>query len=300
MKKYKVYGLNVMSEMELCYSKASFESADVTIVFGKMPDQLKYTIEETKRYVYNKSQLIYKVKNIANFLIEEGSKITIDPINDCPHKTIKLYLDGIAFSCILAQRGIPAYHGSAVKIDGKCLLIMGSSGAGKSSLTTGLLDYGCEFISDDIIVFAYKDNQLMVHPGFPEQKLSSDLIKNYKLENIVDQEVYYPGVKKDKYFINRTDTFYNKPCQVDAIVYLRISEKEFSIRQVRGIEKLDVVLKNTFRSSFINIFNKEKEQFKISAALANRAATYIIKRPYDKYTINEQVKVLTDLLKEIK
>jgi energy-coupling factor transporter ATP-binding protein EcfA2 len=292
MSKYKVYGLNVYSEIDLDYQIGDFETADVRVMLGKVPSKLENTLEETKRYIHNGEQLIYKVKKIGRFLIENGNRITIEPINRCPHRTIKLYLDGIAFSCLLAQRGVPVYHGSAVVKDGKCLLIMGSSGSGKSSLTSGLLDYGYEFITDDIIVFNHDGNDIVVNPGFPEQKLSKALINTYNLE--VDDRVYYPGVIKDKFFVDRKEVFYNKPCKVHGIVYIRVSEDALSFRQVLGIEKLDVVLKNTFRSSFIKIFNKQKEQFKMSTSLAKGVSVYIIKRPYNKNTVSKQVKLLVE------
>ena len=287
-----VYGLKVSSEMNLDYSQGDFEKADVSIVVGRVPSKLEYTIEKNKRYLHNDHQLIYKVKKIGNFLIENGNKITVEAIDNCPHRTIKLYLDGIAFSCLLAQRGIPVYHGSAVVKNDQCYLIMGSSGAGKSSLTSGLLDRGYQFITDDIIVFDNDQKTIKVYPGFPEQKLSKDLVETYNLK--VDQRIYYPGVIKDKFFVSRRDIFYNHPCKVDGIIYIKVSEDELSLRQVKGIEKLDVVLKNTFRSSFIKIFKKQKEQFKMNTSLANGVSVFIMKRPYGKNTVEQQVELLVN------
>lgn len=298
MKKFKVYGLKVGSEIDLLYTKASFETPDVIICFGKVPQTLENTLMVNKKCKYNEHQLIYSVKDIAHFLIEDGNKITIEAIGDCSYRTIKLYLDGIMFSCLLAQRGIPAYHGSVVKIKDKCLLIMGSSGAGKSSLTSGLLDYGCEFLSDDIIVFDVNNKALCVHPGFAEQKLSGDLVEEYQLHDLVDEKIYYPGKNKDKYFINRQGVFHKDTCPVDIVIYMGLSNGQLTMKQVTGIEKLDVVLKNTFRNQFMKAFNKGKEQFEMSTRIAKAVSVYLLQRPQDEFTVDQQVDMVLSLLEE--
>ena len=51
---------------------------------------------------------------------------------------------------LLAWRGGLPFHGSAVSIEGKGVLICGESGAGKSSLTAALIAEGASFVSDDL------------------------------------------------------------------------------------------------------------------------------------------------------
>jgi Coenzyme PQQ synthesis protein D (PqqD) len=45
-----------------------------------------------------------------------------------------------------------AFHASAVRRNGRCILMPASSGAGKSTLCAALLDSGFEFVSDDVVL----------------------------------------------------------------------------------------------------------------------------------------------------
>ncbi len=71
---------------------------------------------------------------------------------------------------LLAWRGLLPFHGCAVSIDSKGVLICGVSGAGKSSLTAALSAEGAQFMSDDLsVVVPDKDkngwNLILGRPG---------------------------------------------------------------------------------------------------------------------------------------
>lgn len=57
---------------------------------------------------------------------------------------------GTVVSHLLAWRGLLPMHACAVAIDGRAVLIAGTAGAGKSSLTAGLIQLGAELVSDDL------------------------------------------------------------------------------------------------------------------------------------------------------
>lgn len=73
----------------------------------------------------------------------------------------------------LAWRGLLPFHASAVEIDGKAVLVSGDTGAGKSTLTAGLVDQGACFVSDDLSVVGWSDvaSQYVVYPGRPTLRL---------------------------------------------------------------------------------------------------------------------------------
>jgi hypothetical protein len=73
----------------------------------------------------------------------------------------------------VAWRGLLPFHASAVEIDGSAVLVSGSGGAGKSTLTAGLVDQGARFISDDLSVVGWSDaaGGYVVYPGRPTLRL---------------------------------------------------------------------------------------------------------------------------------
>ena len=62
---------------------------------------------------------------------------------------------GTVVAHLLAWRGIIPLHACAVEIDGRAVLIAGGAGAGKSSLTAGLIAQGAALVSDDLSAIAF-------------------------------------------------------------------------------------------------------------------------------------------------
>ena len=53
-------------------------------------------------------------------------------------------------------------HGSSIEINGKGVIILGKSGAGKSSLAIKLISLGANFIADDQTLIELKDDKLII------------------------------------------------------------------------------------------------------------------------------------------
>jgi hypothetical protein len=73
----------------------------------------------------------------------------------------------------LAWRGAIPLHACAVEVDGRAILICGAGGAGKSTLTAGLIAEGAKFIADDLtaVVPSLDGTRLFVPPGRPVIRL---------------------------------------------------------------------------------------------------------------------------------
>jgi hypothetical protein len=62
---------------------------------------------------------------------------------------------GTVVAHLLAWRGVIPMHACAVAIDGRAVLIAGTAGAGKSSLTAGVIAAGAELLSDDLSALSF-------------------------------------------------------------------------------------------------------------------------------------------------
>ncbi|WP_423605566.1 hypothetical protein [Sphingomonas sp. MS122] len=82
---------------------------------------------------------------------------------------------GTVAAHILAWRGLTPLHACAVELGGKAVLIAGTSGAGKSSLTAGLLGCGAALVSDDLTAIAIRDGVAEALPGRTTIRLGPEI-----------------------------------------------------------------------------------------------------------------------------
>ena len=87
----------------------------------------------------------------ATFDMVDGDRIAYRPGPDW-RGALPWAFYGTVTALTLAWRGMIPFHACAVEVDGRAILIAGPPGAGKSSLTSGLIEQGALFFSDDLSV----------------------------------------------------------------------------------------------------------------------------------------------------
>jgi hypothetical protein len=103
-------------------------------------------------------------------------------------------------------------------------------------------------------------------------------------------------VRKDpeyeKYFYPALN-FATEPIAVSSVFILNShNRKEFEIISLNGAEKIDPLLKNTFRANFLKgLGNKDnkKEHFRQCAAVAAQSRVHKISRPHKGFLLNELI-----------
>ena len=76
----------------------------------------------------------------------------------------------------LAHEGMLSLHACAIKLRGKCLLVLGSSGAGKSTLAAFMAAAGHTLLSDDCTLLRIDDGRALAMPTYPSLRLLPDSI----------------------------------------------------------------------------------------------------------------------------
>ncbi|MGF1574969.1 MAG: hypothetical protein ACFCU9_03330 [Cyanophyceae cyanobacterium] len=94
---------------------------------------------------------------------------------------LRTYLVGNVLALLLTQRGYLVLHACSIEIFGKAIAVMGSSGAGKSSLAAALVQAGHQLCNDDLSPLLLKDNQPFLWPGYPQIKLYQEVIQTLRL-----------------------------------------------------------------------------------------------------------------------
>lgn len=298
---YRVYGLNIESDIimpALIPIINTEHTIDVTILCGKIPQEEEQGMVECINNKSNLKKISYVLEGVAGFYVASGNTIIVEPCDNADMEMVKTYLLGYTFGILLFQRNNIAIHGGTVVIGDRAIIFTGDSGAGKSTLTTTLRNKGYKIMSDDTSVTAIGDDKVpVVHAGYPEQKLCRDML--IKLGYNPD-ECKLIDKKREKYVIPVHKYFSEKTMRLGAIFEITESDNsEVEIEKVIGINKLKVLQKNIYGISIAKQCSMSAEYLKKSIEIAQNVAIFRIKRPKNKFSVEEQIAKLEETLKEM-
>lgn len=120
----------------------------------------------------------FRIEGVADYLIEEGRRITVAPACVADSPDVRLFLLGSAFGYLCHQRGVVPIHGASVVIDGEAVLLAGASGAGKSTLADAFARRGHVVLSDDVSPVQVGPNGALILPSLRRIRLWQDAIDN--------------------------------------------------------------------------------------------------------------------------
>lgn len=292
---YMAYGLNISSD--ICFPELMPASGigDVNIICDKVPTEILKPIVKNKTYQISTNQLLFYVEGVGHYYVENGNRIVVQPDEHADTGKVRLFVLGTAFGALLLQRGILPIHGSAVVIDGLCIIFTGVSGAGKSTLSSAFRKKGYPFLADDISVITLDEGRLpWVQPAYPQQKLCRDSVQmmgdDISFLKQVDEDT-------DKYAVPVLKHFQHLPVRLAAICELRPYDCcSIGISQVFGTEKLQVLMKNIYRVELLRWFGQKQEFFKQCLDVAKDTAFFRMIKPKHAFTLEDQVSLIKEKL----
>lgn len=277
---YKIYGLIVKSEFPIpeALEIEKQNRWDVFIEFGEIPEEDRKIANSGKVCRLEPQIMWFYLKELVFFYVENGNHIIVHKESD---KLTELarnsYLTGTAMGLLLFQRGIIPIHSGAVAYNGKCITVVGESGAGKSTASMLLQEKGCSLVADDVSAVSVLEERIMVSPAFPQQKLCKDaaLRLGYKLEELI-----YIDEFRDKYAVRLKDGYEQEQLPLGVIVELVAKDcEEFSIKEIVGIEKLKLLFRNIYRGYVLDTMGMpEKMQVEL-LKIAEKIPMYQCIRP---------------------
>ncbi|NSB16570.1 hypothetical protein [Clostridium beijerinckii] len=290
---YEVYGLKIKSDIELPeLTQSNGLDYEINICIGNTPIDVLKSIEQGRNLYLDYKEIWFNIKSVGTYLIYDGNTIVIDKYINSDIEDVKAYLLGSALGLILFQRNTLAIHGGTVVINNRTLTIVGDSGTGKSTLTTALRLHKHLFMADDVSVIS--DN-LMINSSYPQQKLCKDtmLKLGYKLSEFKriddDREKYKIPVVREE--------FISEPVKMGAICEIKIGNNEkIEIEEIKGKEKLITLINNIYRIELIKKRGIQPEYFKKCLKIAQSIKFYRMYRPQNKYTVDDEIKVLENTL----
>lgn len=297
---YRVYGLNIKSEIEIKefieVDNLSNEDIDVNYLYGEMPDKFKMLRKSGETGYFNYDEVWFDIKGVASYYISNGNKVIIERYDNSNNEMINIFLMCSCLGFIMIQRNKLAIHGSAVVVNNKAIVLTGGRGAGKSTLSTALRLKGYKFLADDVAAITLGD-KINIEYGFPYQKLCEDTAINLGYD--VNEYISFISNTEEKYIVPAYDEFVYKAKELGAIFEI-ISDSyvsEVIIEEIKGNEKLNKIIKNIYRAEFLPYMGGITPScLKKCIEISKQIKFYKIIRPKDKFTVDEQVKALEEIL----
>jgi hypothetical protein len=285
MYSYKVYSLKINSEIEFPEFLENNDSKipDIYIRIGKSPENLKGENVITKvRYQATKNKLLYKLKNAGKIYVENGENIIVEPEENADWDYIKNHIRSRAIAGAIQQRKWTVLHGSAIEYNGKAIIFIGNSGAGKSTTLGAFIKKGYNFSSDDLcLIKADENNQYYLQPAFPNIRLWSHAINligtgtGLQKGNVVRADI-------DKYFMLPQTEFITCSIPVSHIYVLSSHQNaHVTINTLENNAKLATLMNNVFAKGHLEGLGGYPEQFKALSYLLSTTTIKSIHRPLD-------------------
>ncbi|MBI9014113.1 MAG: hypothetical protein JEZ08_17895 [Clostridiales bacterium] len=291
MYKYKIFGLNITSEIKMNCYEADFEDVEVEIVYSK-----EFVSESYEDGLIRLSSNIFwfHIIDVGIFSVENGNKIIITPYKNADEKSIELYILGSGFGALLIQKNEFPIHGAFVEYNSVGVAIVGDAGAGKTSLTSALTKNSAKIITDDVMRLSFLDNKPFVYPSYPSQKMWS---KTANALNIDTSNLKSIVNRTGKYFVEDWSIFSNKPMEIKYMFEIvECDVDEVCIESLDKKASLELLIRNSYRYFIIELSGRLKDHFGYVMQLERCIQTYIIKRPKNKFTVDDQIKLIDKVI----
>ena len=268
---YYAYGLRFCSEFELPELSAVGHQADDVDVFVSLgevtEDDLKGARQISPYIWVRENDFFLEVPGVAQFRVTSGSSILVSPSANIDFDSVRLFLLGSCFGALLMQRGYLVLHGNAIEIGDRCIVCVGPSGVGKSTLSTAFMKRGYRILADDVVPI---DGQGDVVPGIPRVKVWDDVVSKLSIKN-EGLTLIRPGLSK--YNLPLDLSYCDVSRRVSHLFILSGSNIDsVEVDYVHGIEKFSSLSNNTYRHRFVKGMNLENRSSTLAGGIFGSCA----------------------------
>lgn len=291
---YLAYDLTISSELQLSglVELDLVDYVDVVIKFGKVPLSIKNPVVVLYNMQMSKQECLINIENVATFYILDGREIVIQQAIDGNKGDIQVFLMGTVFAYVLQYHDYLVLHGSAVIVNSdNAVIFSGKSGVGKSTTAAAFVKRGYPVLTDDMVaVKLHGSEELELIPGWPRLKLWQDALDYFgeTSEGLISVQNKYNKFE----FPVPSPTNLRKRIKISNFYELNAVDEIESIglkSLVNKIDRLELLIKNTFRYFMLKALNKNSLHLKQCILLASSSNFGVISRPKLGYSLDELV-----------
>ena len=284
---YRLFDLSIASEIALpeLAPLDGATGADLAIALGDVGGHAGYLLE---------------IPDVARFRIEQGRRITVEPVDGADPRDVRLFLLGSAMGIALHQRQMLPLHANAVVIGGVAVAFTGASGMGKSTLAAWFHDRGYRLLADDVVVIGLGEAGPLAYPGLPRLRLRRDAL----LASGRRTEDHQPSYRPDPGIEHKFDvTIDTRALGADpaplAAVFLLDRGEEFRSVPLTGMESVELLSANTYRGQFVPVLGNPARHFETCLAIAKAVPTFRLERTFDPATFEAEAAMIVDLCEAV-
>lgn len=294
--RYRAFGLEIASQIELpVFAAGRSDHADVEILLAPVARPAEDgAAMEFRTWIARPGMMVLDVPDVARFRIEGGQRIFVDPAEGRTPAQAVPHLQGSALAALLQQRRQLPMHAGSIETSRGAVLLIGTSGVGKSTLTNALVGRGYRMMGDDVTpVSLDEQGRPQAISAFPASRLWRDSAEYFGHDvSLLDRA----HDDLDKYYVV-PDSWCDCALPVAAVVVLSAAGNgQARVEEIEPAERVRWLLRYTFRKKFLNGFQLNDMQFHVVSAMAAQSRMVRLVRPSSGAPAAELAELLEDAL----
>ena len=318
MSKYTLYGLNIVSSREISIlSPSKFDLPDVSVSWTPeafIPDKgnevweqvntelldlfdeitLWETTEENDRIT--RVDLVSQKGGIISFSFDpKNGDLRIFHEPDEIQSDLESYFVGPILSFVLRLRGQVCLHASAVEIEGKAVVFVGHSTAGKSTTAAAMANHGARILADDIVAISSSESEFRVHPGYTRVRLRPTAAGFLTPDAEALPRVYS---HRDSFYyaLQGSDRFESKAMPVGAIYLLGDISDDYTNPSISIVTNQEKLMKLVENASGMYVVRGERRalEFKTLSRIATSVPIRRLHYAHKIETLTKQCEIILE------
>jgi len=252
---------------------------DVTIEIGQAGPLDQPVVSTPLVQIDAEGRTRFGVEGVAQYRVEAGRRVIIDPAQPLDAPDIRLFLLGSALGYLCHQRGVMPIHAATVDIDGEAVCFAGASGAGKSTLADAFARRGHPVLSDD--VSPLDPDHGLILPSLRRIRMWGDAIDNAGWDAST-MERCRAGLEKFSRTLHDGPSV--EPLRPRAIFHLRRQWDKLGgarFRRIRGRPAVEQFRRQVYRwRSLVGMAGASSAMARSAIAASHFPLHFIVERPH--------------------